>query len=43
MNPWGINMCDLIVNNVSNPDIKKRWEKYVAAGYVAVMMVKYNV
>lgn len=32
----------LIVNNVSNPDIKQRWLKYVAIGYAAVMMAKYE-
>jgi hypothetical protein len=32
----------LIVNNTSNPDIKRRWLQYVAIGYAAIMMAKYQ-
>lgn len=32
----------LIVHSPNNKDVKERWEKYVAAGYTAVIMEKYN-
>lgn len=37
-----VKAAKLLVQNINNPDIKKRFEDYVLMGYAAVISIKYQ-